>query len=220
MSKDKSSQMFNLKLLVMKKMKFCFLVLLASFVLVFQSFGQENQSDSVKTDLNLSSDVVKKLDSKDIVEIVKYKEKLVQDRITAEKFAFDPSKFMESVMPSELTMTIGTILLFAFILSLLAIPFYFNLKKSKGRQQIINSLIEKDKEIPKELLLITSKTGRSDFHKGIILIALGLSVSIVLMVLKIPNNYWTIGLIPMFIGIGYLISFKFDSSSKKKSEIE
>ena len=60
----------------MKKTCFCFLVLFASFILAVQSFGQNSQSDSikfqgdsVKTDLNLSSEVVKKLDNKDIVEI-------------------------------------------------------------------------------------------------------------------------------------------------------
>jgi len=59
------------------------------------------------------------------------------------------------------------------------------------------------------------RTTRSDFHKGIILIALGLGIGIVILALKIKNNYWTIGLIPIFIGIGYLISHKFDKQGDK-----
>ena len=216
MSKDKSSQMFNLKLLVMKKMKFCFLVLFASFILVFQSFGQESHSDSVKTDLNLSSEVVKKLDSKDIVEIVKYKEKLVQDRLTAEKFAVDPSKMIGKIIP------IMPIVFFTFILLVLTIPFYFNFKKTKGRQLIINNLIEKGQEIPKELIVPAKRNVRTDFHKGIILISFGLGISVVLLAIKIPVNFnlWTLGLIPLFIGLGYLISFKLDKSNINKSEKE
>jgi predicted PurR-regulated permease PerM len=219
MSKDKSSQMFNLKLLVMRKMKFYLMVLFACFILAIQLNGQ---NDSAKIDLNLSSDVVKKLDANDIIEIIKYKEKLVHEKEMAEKYA-DPGnigKIVKGLMPSEFSMTIWTILTFAFVLLLITIPFYFNLKKTKGRQQIINDLIEKGREIPKELISASVKSGRSDFHKGVILIALGLSISIVLFVLKVANNYWTIGLIPTFIGIGYLISFKFDNSRKSKSEIE
>jgi hypothetical protein len=60
--------------------------------------------------------------------------------------------------------------------------------------------------------------GRTDFHKGVILIALGISVVIVLFSLKIANNYWTVGLIPMLIGIAYLVSFKFDKPHNMKSE--
>ena len=216
MSKDKSSQMFNLKLLVMKKMKLCFLVLLASFILVIQSFGQSKLSDSVKTDLNLSGEVVKKLDSKDIVEIVKYKEKLVQDRLTAEKFAVDPSKMIGKIIP------IMPIVFFTFILLVLTIPFYFNFKKTKGRQLIINNLIEKGQEIPKELIVPAKRNVRTDFHKGIILISFGLGISVVLLAIKIPVNFnlWTLGLIPLFIGLGYLISFKLDKSNINKSEKE
>jgi len=216
MSKDKSSQMFNLKLLVMKKMKLCFLVLLASFILVIQSFGQSNQSDSVKTNLNLSSEVIKKLDSKDIVEIVKYKEKFVQERLSAEKFAVDPSKIIGKFIP------IMPIIFFTFILLVLTIPFYFNFRKTKGRQLIINNLIEKGQEIPIELIVPAKRNLRTDLHKGIILIFFGLSISVVLLSIKIPVNFnlWTLGLIPLFIGLGYLISFKLDKSNINKSEKE
>ena len=216
MSKDKSSQLFNLKFLVMKKTRFCFLVLFASFMLAIQSFGQNSQSDSVKTDLNLSSEVVKKLDSKDIVEIIKFKEKLVQDRITSKEFAVDPSKMIGNFIP------IMPIIFFTFILLVLTIPFYFNFKKTKGRQLIINNLIEKGQEIPNELIVPAKRNLRTDFHKGIILISFGLSVSVVLLSIKIPVNFnlWTLGLIPLFIGIGYLISFKLEKSNINKSEKE
>ena len=108
----------------------------------------------------------------------------------------------------------------SFFLILISIPFYFNHKKIKERQLIINNLIDKGHEIPKELITRPSVNYRSDFHKGVILIALGMSVVIVLLSVKIENNYWTIGLIPMFIGIAYLVSFKFDKTNKKRSEID
>ena len=205
----------------MKKMRYCFLVLFACFILAVQSFGQNSQSDSikfqhdsVKTDLNLSSEVVKKLDNKDIVEIIKYREKLAQEKEMAR------AKMNLPNLTSESTATIWSILIIIFILSLFAIPYYFNLKKANARQQIITKLIEKDIDIPKELLAKPHKVGRSDLHKGVILITFGLSLCIVIFILRIHSNFWTIGLIPMFIGIGYIISSKLDQSFMSKSEID
>jgi len=111
-----------------------------------------------------------------------------------------------------------------FLLSPFIIPYYFNLKKAKVRQQIILNLIEKDKEIPAELFANPQKPKKasgSDLHKGIILIAFGLSLCIaVFIIFRVHSNFWTIGLIPTFIGLGYIISFRFDHSNKRKSEID
>ena len=176
----------------MKKMGFIFLVLFTSIILAIQSPGQSSKVDSVKTDLNLSSKVVS----------------------NANASMNSPN------LISEFTATIWSILIGIFILSLFAIPYYFNLKKAKARQQIISKLIEKDRDIPKELLSKPQKTRRSDLHKGIVLIAFGLSLCIVIFILRIHSNFWTIGLIPIFIGLGYVISFKLDHSFKTKSEID
>jgi hypothetical protein len=196
----------------MKKISIYFLVLFASLFIALQSFGQ---SDSIKINLNISGEVLKKLDSKDIVEIIKFKEKLALDEEMAAK-AKVPTKFE----PNAISITIWILMSWSFFLILISIPFYFNHKKIKQRQLIINSLIEKGQQIPEELIAPSSKSVRSDFHKGVILIALGVSVVIVLLSLKIANNFWTIGLIPMLIGISYLVSFKFDKPNKIKSELD
>lgn len=205
-------------------MRFCFLVLFAGFILTLQSFGQGNhrdsvklQHDSVKTDLNLSDEVVKKLDNKDIVEIIKYREKLAQEK------ELENAKMNLSAREGDYSDLILIILIGVFILSLFVIPYYFNLKKAKGRHQIILNLIEKGKDIPNDLFANPKKPQKprgSDLHKGISLIAFGLSLCIVLFILRVHNNFWTIGLIPAFIGIGYIISFKLDHSYKRKSEID
>jgi hypothetical protein len=200
----------------MKKMWLCFLF--ASFILTVQLSGQNSkvdsvkfQRDSVKMDLNLSGEVVKKLDNKDIIEIIKYREKLAQEKEITEN---------KENMTDESMITIWSILFILFTLSLFVIPYYFNLRKTKAQQQIILKLIEKDLDIPKELLSKPQKNKRSDLHKGIILIALGVSLCIVMLILRIHNNFWTIGLIPMFIGIGYIISLRLEHSFKDKAEID
>jgi len=193
----------------MKKMKIYLSVLFVSF-LTIQSYGQ---IDSVNTNQNLSGEVVKKLDNKDTVEINKFRDKVAHEKEMAQEG-------QAKVEPSAISITVWIFVSWSFFLILISIPFYFNHKKIKERNLIINNLIEKGREIPKELIVHSSVPGRSDFHKGVILIALGISVVIVLLSLKIANNYWTVGLIPMLIGIAYLISFKFDKTNKMKSELD
>jgi hypothetical protein len=118
----------------MKKMSFCFLVLFASFMLAIQSFGQSSQSDSLKMDLNLSSEVVKKLDNKDIVEIIKYREKLALEK------EMEKAKMNLPNMTSESTATIWSILIGIFILSLFAIPYYFVLTPQIAGHNLKNKL--------------------------------------------------------------------------------
>ena len=193
--------MFNIKFLAMKNISIYLLILFAGFLFEIQSFGQ---SDSVKIDLNLSGEVLKKLDNKDIVEIIKFRDKLEQENEMAQE-----ARLHAKPEPTTLSISIWIFMSWLFFLILISIPFYFNHKKIQEHQLIIRNLIEKGQEIPKELMASSSNPARSDFHKGVILIALGTGVLIVLLSLEIGNNYWTIGLIPMLIGIAYLISYKF-----------
>jgi Flp pilus assembly protein TadB len=185
----------------MKNISSYFLVLFASFFLVIQSFGQ---SDSIKINLNLSGEVLKKLDNKDIVEIIKFRDNLAHENEKAMG-----AKVHEQDQPTAISVSIWIFMSWFFFLILISIPFYFNHKRIQGHQLILRNLIEKGQEIPEELIAPSSKPGRSDFHKGLIMIALGIGIVIVLLSLNLGYNYWTIGLIPMLIGIAYLISFKY-----------
>ena len=93
----------------MRKIRCSFLVLSASFILAVQLYGQDSQSDSIKlnsdsakNELNLSSDIVKKLDNKDIVEIIKYREKLAQEKEMANDIANPPSYGNKIIMETNL----------------------------------------------------------------------------------------------------------------------
>jgi len=66
--------------------------------------------------------------------------------------------------------------------------------------------------------MLSEKKARSDLHRSIILISLGISVGLFLYLLKLEQSYWTIGLIPTIIGLGYFLSFKFDKSNKPVQE--
>jgi hypothetical protein len=122
------------------------------------------------------------------------------------------------IEPSAMNISIWIFMSWSFFLILISIPFYFNYRRIKIRQQIIHDMIDKGHDIPKELLTRPAVPGRSDFHKGVILIGFGISCIIVLLSFRITNNYWTVGLIPLILGIAYLVSFKFDEAKKKKPE--
>ena len=187
----------------MKKLKIYLSVLIVCF-LTIQLYGQP---DSANTNLNASREVVKEPDNKEIVETFNFRDKLSLEKTMTQEVE-------AKVEPTAINITIWIFMSWSFFLILISIPFYFNHKKIKERQLIINNLIEKGKEIPKELMVHSAVPSRSDFHKGLILIALGIAVVIVLLSVKIPNNYWTVGLIPLFIGVAYLVSFKFDKRHK------
>ena len=78
----------------MKRIIFYLLVFIASCFLSNESFGQNILSDSIKSDLEISGEVLEKLDSKDIVEIIKFKEQLLNDYEISTKFAVDPTKLI------------------------------------------------------------------------------------------------------------------------------
>jgi cadmium resistance protein CadD (predicted permease) len=161
-------------------------------------------TDSISTSQDLSTEIANKQDNKSL------------EVSNSKGNPSDAEENSVTFKPSATNITIWIFMSWSFFLILISIPFYFNHKRIKERQSIIKNLIEKGHEIPKELLTRPSVPGRSDFHKGVILISLGLSVAIVLWSLEIKNNFWTIGLIPFLIGIAYLISFKLD---KAKNDI-
>ncbi len=206
--------MFNLKITIMKKIMLSLFILLSVSILSTQA-----QNDSIAKSLELTPEVIEKLSSDQILELAKEKEKLKfeHEKAMAEKFAVNPQEIINDFMPSEFTMIFSSVIFFAFLIMLVVIPFYFNQRKSKSKLDLLGKFIDKDKDIPKELMFSEKKT-RSDLRRAIILISLGLSVGLFLYLLKLEESYWTIALIPTIIGIGYFLSFKFVKNNKSIQE--
>jgi hypothetical protein len=98
------------------------------------------------------------------------------------------------------------------VLLLLVTPaaFAFGVAHARYRQQQefqnkLRLLIERNIPIPAELL--SPATGRppvSDLRKGVLLIATGIAMMFLLGILLHPDG-WSLGLIPIFIGLTYLV---------------
>ena len=190
----------------MKKLIFYLLI-----VLSFSSISSWAQSDTAAKSFDISPNIIEKLDADQLLELAKEQERLKQEYETAmaEKFGVNGQDLINDMIPSEFTMVFFAILFLSFLIAILVIPFYFNQRKEKMRFNLFNKLIDNNKDLPTELLT-PDKKGRSDLHKSIVLICIGVSIGLFLYLMKLEKNYWTIGIIPTVIGLGYFLSSMLD----------
>ncbi|OFX86561.1 MAG: hypothetical protein A2W99_15600 [Bacteroidetes bacterium GWF2_33_16] len=205
---------------IMKKSTLLLCILLSISILPIYA-----QNDSTIKSLELTPQILEKLSSDQILDLIKEKERLKyeHEKAMAEKFAVNPQVLLDNllvgtadaankIMPSESLIFFFLVIFFIFLLMLVFIPFYFNQRKSNRRLEMLNKYLDKD--ISKELMQLELET-RSDLHKGIILISLGLSISLALYLINPEKSFWTIGIIPTIIGIGYFITFIVDKTNRK-----
>jgi|GEM_PF-268799 hypothetical protein len=106
---------------------------------------------------------------------------------------------------------------FATLLGGIFAVMYARFRKDKQVHETLRLMIEKGTPIPPELLH-PPKSPTADLKRGIIFAAAGLGLSIMIMATEgITKGDWTVGLIPMLVGAGYIASFylarRFEASS-------
>jgi len=106
---------------------------------------------------------------------------------------------------------------FASVVVIIALLVGIRLKKTKILHETIRSMIEKGQPIPPELLRPQAppEAPRSDLRRGLVLIGVGLGVAG--MAWGSHFFSWTIGLIPLLIGVAFLITWKLESNKNGKS---
>ena len=98
---------------------------------------------------------------------------------------------------------------FVMIVLGVAAALYSSFRKDKQRHETLRAAIERGAAIPPGLLL-NARPPHSDFRRGVILLALGFALGILLFATDAGKGVWTASLIPSFMGIGYLIVNKFE----------
>ena len=104
------------------------------------------------------------------------------------------------------------IVTFSFITLIILIVLIFNLKSKRERNALYLKHLELGKEIPEELL--NPKTKITDLKKGVVLAALGIGICLFLIT-QDQSNLWTLGLIPLITGAGFLVLHLINSASGK-----
>ena len=90
----------------------------------------------------------------------------------------------------------------------------FALLVSRSRQRTIRMLVEKGQPVPAELLAPATRSvrQRSDARRGVVWTMVGLGVMVWLgAVNDWEGGAWSFGLIPLLIGLGYLIVWKLEN---------
>jgi energy-coupling factor transporter transmembrane protein EcfT len=118
----------------------------------------------------------------------------------------------------------------AFSLLALLVIFGWLRKVDQHRHETIRKYLENGKEVPEEFLVGQDKPKNwqpvSDIRKGLIWCSVGLGISLTLFILTGSSMYnfsgagrtSAIGIIPLFIGIGYLIAAKLDPKRSNEEE--
>ncbi len=173
-------------------------------------FGMLCQAQTVQDSLignNISKEVVEKLSNEELISLIKDLEAMKYNQgflsgESGEEYLtrqFANPGFVKGIVISLI------ISLLLFIVLIIALPFYFNFRKTKSFHKMINGFTEKGQEIPRELITSVSHK-KSDLHKSIVLISTGIAIIIAIMILGNPGRIWAIGIIPLIIGVGYLIA--------------
>lgn len=101
---------------------------------------------------------------------------------------------------------------------LLACVLVYKHRKLRLTHETILELTAKGLPVPPQLLSQHFELRASDLRRGMVLFFIGIALAIFLSEVGAP---WSLGLIPMFAGIGYLITWKLegqdDSAVTRKS---
>jgi hypothetical protein len=97
---------------------------------------------------------------------------------------------------------------------LVGLILWYKARRARMAHDTAITLAEKGQPIPPELFM-TREEPYSDLRRGLVLVGLGLALCIFMLQLDKP---WSIGLIPLFMGVGYLIVWKMEGSKGKGTE--
>lgn len=100
---------------------------------------------------------------------------------------------------------------FGGIVAIVALVTSYRLRKARMLQETIRTMVDKGAPIPPELLLTPEprKRPRSDLRAG--LGWSGIGVGLLVYLSGQGHRLWALGLIPLLIGIAYLIAWKVES---------
>lgn len=122
-------------------------------------------------------------------------------------FDFDSMKGLVALL--AVTLVFGTP-----IIIVIAILVHKSRRTQRIHQTVV-ALAEKGLPIPPDLFIDRPPAdSTSTLHKGVVLIAVGLGLTIFFLSMTERHAPWGVGMIPLLIGVGYLIVWKLEGKDK------
>src|SRR5881394_4320951 len=90
---------------------------------------------------------------------------------------------------------------------------YFSFSRQRALHRTVRMMVEKGQPVPEALLNPPpAQRQRSDVRRGVVLTMIGIGVMVFFGAVKDwEGGSWTLGLIPLLIGAGYLLVWKLDT---------
>jgi Domain of unknown function (DUF6249) len=90
---------------------------------------------------------------------------------------------------------------------------YFSFSRQRALHRTVRMMVEKGQPVPEALLNPPpAQRQRSDVRRGVVLTMIGVGVTVFLgAASEWEGGAWTLGLIPLLIGVGYLLVWKLDT---------
>lgn len=106
---------------------------------------------------------------------------------------------------------------FGMPVAIVATVVYFRHRRNRMLHETLRTMIEKGVPIPPELLHPQEqrKLPKSDIRRGLVWIAVGIGLTVFFLVQD--NHVWPIGLIPLLIGVAFLITWKVEGSKNSSN---
>lgn len=151
-----------------------------------------------------------KLSPDQLMELEKSKLDLERSRISAESDNYMPLNGFGIVMICLLP--------FLFVATIIIVTIKAKNRESQRRYDLYNKSLEMGQTVPEHFFDEPKKANApSNLKKGILWLVVGLGIVISFLVMK-ENDALIVGIIPIFIGIGYLLVHKLDKPKTDTTE--
>jgi hypothetical protein len=182
----------------------CVVACLPAFASNAESIFEEEQtapSAAAHGLADLPPEILEKLDPESIAEIL----------MVRAASGFRAEVDLPAIQQVEIAVPLG---FFLTILLVVIATLVVRYRKHAQTQETLRLMIEKGAEIPPELLT-PPVSQYADLRRGLMLAGAGLSLSIAIGLMHgFGGGGWALGLIPLFIGAGYLIVWRYSQHAE------
>jgi hypothetical protein len=106
---------------------------------------------------------------------------------------------------------VGTSIFFGALVAIVLLAQVFATRRERIRQETLRAMVDRGMEIPPGLIGDRARR-TSDLRNGLVLVGAGVGVSLAFALVHLngqsASELWSIGLVPMLMGGGYLVAWR------------